>query len=98
MYNSYRANDYLPLLAQPPQGCELHLVRGELSDRWSPSMVQELQRCQEQASAQGSSSNGSSGVFKVHVLPKAGHWLHTDNPDALHALLQEHALRVALAS
>jgi pimeloyl-ACP methyl ester carboxylesterase len=96
MYNSYRANDYLPVLAQPPAGCEVHLVRGELSDRWSPGMVQELQQCQQQASEQHSNSYGSSGTFTVHVLPKAGHWLHTDNPDGLHALLHEHMLRVVV--
>jgi pimeloyl-ACP methyl ester carboxylesterase len=48
-------------------------------------MVQQLQRCEEESLRGG----GGGGSFRVHVLPRAGHWLHTDNPDGLHAMLHE---------
>jgi hypothetical protein len=51
-------------------------------------MLQQLQRCEEQSRVGGSGSGG--GSFQVHVLPKAGHWLHTDAPAALHELLHSH--------
>lgn len=27
------------------------------------------------------------GLFQVHVVERAGHWIHVDNPDALSGIL-----------
>lgn len=32
----------------------------------------------------------SKGRLTLHTLPKAGHWLHADNPEGLRRLLATH--------
>lgn len=77
MFNSYRETDYWSLLEHPPQGMEITIVRAENSDRWDPDVIQRLESL---AAREG---NGSEGKVSVHVLPKAGHWVHVDNPKGL---------------
>lgn len=42
MYESYRETDYLPLLASPPAGITLNVLRAGASDRWNARMIGEL--------------------------------------------------------
>ncbi|KAJ9695062.1 hypothetical protein PVL29_010521 [Vitis rotundifolia] len=77
MFNSYRETDYWSLLEHPPQGTEITIVRAENSDRWDPDVIQRLESL---AAREG---NGPEGKVSVHVLPKAGHWVHVDNPKGL---------------
>jgi esterase len=62
---------------------DVHLVRGGRSDRWSADELDRLRRAID------------DGVVVEHVLPSAGHWVHTDDPEGLLALvvplLQTHA-------
>jgi pimeloyl-ACP methyl ester carboxylesterase len=46
-------------------------VRGGRSDRWSTEEVERLKAAVD------------DGVVVDHVLPAAGHWVHTDDPDGL---------------
>lgn len=83
MYHSYKVHSYWDLLGKPPDGTTIHLVRAALSDRWDPDT---LTRLDELAAAQTSKEHGV-GHLALHVLPKAGHWLHTDNPIGLQQLM-----------
>jgi pimeloyl-ACP methyl ester carboxylesterase len=49
----------------------IYVVKAENSSRWSPSCVERLK--------------SSSANFQV--LPNAGHWVHTDNPNGLLEIL-----------
>ncbi|XP_021766526.1 protein ABHD11-like [Chenopodium quinoa] len=77
MFNSYREKDYWPLLGNPPRGMEISIVQAENSDRWDPYVIQRLE------SLTRKERDGSEGKFSLHVLPKAGHWVHVDNPKGL---------------
>lgn len=77
MFNSYREKDYWPLLEHPPRGMEISIVQAENSDRWDPHVIQKLE------SLARKERDGSEGKFSLHVLPKAGHWVHVDNPKGL---------------
>jgi len=77
LYKSYMASDFMPVVEHPPPGVQLHLVQGGKSDRWSVQITSKL----NQIAAQ------SGGAFQVHSLPKAGHWLHVDDPTGLMAIM-----------
>ncbi|KMT06753.1 hypothetical protein BVRB_7g159130 [Beta vulgaris subsp. vulgaris] len=77
MFNSYREKDYWPLLERPPQGMEISIVQAENSDRWDPHVIQRLEVLAKKE------RDGSEGIISHHVLPKAGHWVHVDNPKGL---------------
>lgn len=72
LLRDYARADAWPWLASPARRARVDVVRAARSDRWSEA---ELARF--------------AGVprLRLHVLPDAGHWLHVDNPDGLHALL-----------
>jgi len=46
---------------------DMFVVKAENSTRWSPECIESLK----------------STSTKFMELPRAGHWLHTDNPDGL---------------
>ncbi|XP_057549591.1 uncharacterized protein LOC130827762 [Amaranthus tricolor] len=77
MFNSYREKDYWSLLEHPPKGMEINIVQAEKSDRWQPHVVQRLRALSNKE------RDKSEGTFSLHVLPKAGHWVHVDNPKGL---------------
>ena len=52
---------------------DIHFVRAELSDRWTEACWNRLQ----------------ASPSHCHILPKAGHWLHVDNPEGLITMLAE---------
>lgn len=80
MFNSFREMDYWPLLENPPNGLEISIVRAENSDRWDPGVVQQLESL---VAAQKVDQSEGKGKVSVHLLPKAGHWVHVDNPKGL---------------
>lgn len=55
-----------------------HLLVAENSDRWSGSMKERAEALE------------SSERFQLHELPRAGHWVHVDNPDGLLEILTNH--------
>eukprot|EP00898_Chlorokybus_atmophyticus_P005660 jgi/Chlat1/6095/Chrsp40S05673 len=77
MYASYRREDYVKFLEEGvPQDTAVNIVRAERSDRWTPQVLTSLERL----------SKARPNVA-LHTLPKAGHWLHVDNPIGLQQLL-----------
>jgi pimeloyl-ACP methyl ester carboxylesterase len=63
------------------------MVRGELSDRWTPHMLQQLTDAEVKWQEAASEAPEAVGELKMHVLEKAGHWLQADNPDGLAELM-----------
>lgn len=56
---------------------EISIVQAENSDRWDPHVIQRLEALAKKE------RDGSEGIISHHVLPKAGHWVHVDNPKGL---------------
>ncbi|XP_054810825.1 uncharacterized protein LOC129312278 [Prosopis cineraria] len=77
MFDSYWEKSYWNLLENPPQGMEIVIVRGENSDRWSQDAIQRIQKFASRG------QTDSLGKVSLCVLPKAGHWVHVDNPKGL---------------
>lgn len=91
MYLSYRQTDYWSFLESPPKGSDVGIVRAENSDRWLPSVVSQLEKLVE-ASKQPTEQQGT---VSYHVLEKAGHWMHVDNPDGLVEMLAPSFVKIA---
>ncbi|ONK57132.1 uncharacterized protein A4U43_C10F16940 [Asparagus officinalis] len=77
MFNSYRDTSYWSLLEHPPKGLEIVIVRAENSDRWHPHVLEKLEQVSQKR------GSAEEGKVSLHVLPKAGHWVHVDNPKGL---------------
>lgn len=73
----YFSIDLWPELERWPGKPEVHLLRAERGERWSPEMVE-----------RGESIPPARGV-RLHLFPDAGHWVHADRPDALARLVAE---------
>jgi esterase len=76
LLEDYFARDLWHVVERGDGRRRVHFVIGGLSETVSPA-----DRGRLEALAQGSS--GPS----VHVLPRAGHWVHVDDPDALLAIV-----------
>ncbi|MCO5561084.1 hypothetical protein L7F22_014705 [Adiantum nelumboides] len=83
MYLSYKQTDYWPFLECPPKGLDIGIVRAEKSDRWHPSLLSKL----EGLGTAIKTSKPDQGRVSYHVLERAGHWLHIDNPKGLIEIL-----------
>lgn len=75
MLIDYAATDLWPWVENPPPGYRTHFVQGGRSDRWTDDDRERLAR-------------GQRAGLDLHVLPNAGHWVHTDDPDALFAVME----------
>lgn len=75
---AYRDADYGALLSTPPQGVGLHFIKAESSDLMTQDVVNEILQ-----------AGFLSPQITWHELPRAGHWLHVDNPEGLLSLLEE---------
>lgn len=87
LYRSYEEDDLYPLLENPPLGLKLDFVKAEHSSfRWGGDDEDRIK----------------SLGHHVHVLPRSGHWVHTDNPNGLLSILeisfQDLSARLAAAS
>lgn len=89
MFHAYRHTSYWSLLENPPKGLEIAIVRAENSDRWHPHVLQKL----EEVSSRGVQAD--KGKVSLHLLPKSGHWVHTDNPKGLLEILAPNFLKKA---
>ena len=76
MYDSYLKGDYWEVLENRESNTTIHVVRAERSDRWDDQTLRRLE-----------DTRRSNPLLQVHVLPNAGHWLHTDNPQGLKDLI-----------
>lgn len=89
LLRDFFALDAWGVVDDPPAGCEIHIVRA----RESPVMDADARRGIEAATRRTEEASGSAlrGAGRVHLWEVAGgHWLHADNPDALHELLVTH--------
>ncbi len=75
LLDSYWATDRTAIVRQPPAGLDVRMIRGADSDRWGTTDLALLE------------SEALRG--RVHVIEGAGHWLHTQRPDALLDVLSE---------
>lgn len=73
-----RSTDLFPFVESGATGdTVLHFVRAANSDRWTPSILERLDRA----------VSSRPETVKLHLLPDAGHWLHVDNPQGLSNLM-----------
>lgn len=75
MLASFGKLDLWPALWAKREGLGVHLVRGGRSDRWSS---EELARADEALAGH---------VVVNHIIEHAGHWVHTDDPQRLLAVV-----------
>lgn len=68
MYRSYRTSSYWHLLARPPPGVTINVVRALRSDRWDLGTLERLE-------AAALRSGGGTRVWEID----GGHWVHVDN-------------------
>ena len=112
LFESYQTLDAWPLLRCPPAGLDLHVVVGGKSDRWSSAERRRLEEAEKSSAASAAPVSGREegggdggekeggarrGSLKVHLLPKAGHWVHVDDQDGLLRLLVPAVAEVAVA-
>jgi pimeloyl-ACP methyl ester carboxylesterase len=75
MLSSFGALDLWPALWAHRPSLVVHTVRGGRSDRWSAA---------ERANVEEAAAKG---VIVDHVVDNAGHWVHTDDPQSLLAIV-----------
>lgn len=75
MLESYAHTDAWGVFDRPPSGLTIDFVRGENSDRWDEDDKTHLELL------------ASEKKIRLHVLENAGHWVHTDNPEGLQAMM-----------
>jgi pimeloyl-ACP methyl ester carboxylesterase len=73
----YFAQDLWGYLGQARSRPEFHLVIAENSDRFNPELRARAERLP------------AASLCETHLIEKAGHWLHVDNPEAVLKLLEE---------
>ena len=82
MIRDYLARDlWAPIESTDDAAPDAEIVRAGRSDRWTPDILRRLDALPA----------GAAG--RRHDLPRAGHWVHVDDPDGLRALLLEHWAR-----
>jgi esterase len=79
LLHSFGDTDAWPLIDDRNDG-SVWMVRGGRSDRWRDDERHHIER------------SVARGLIRDHVIPNAGHWLHTDDPDALLQHLLDHNL------
>jgi esterase len=86
LIDDYGAENFIPYIAQLAGAPHITLVRGGRSDRFTAADVVELQALER------------AGKLTMHVVPNAGHWLHTDDPVALAHIVDGLVERVSRSS
>lgn len=77
LLKDYFDRDLWPVLQEAREQPQFHLVVAEKSDRWNGDMTARARRL------------GPETKTSVHILEKAGHWVHVDNPEGLLRMLSE---------
>jgi esterase len=77
MLRSFFATDLWETVVRPPPGVEIHFVKATESDTLDEEAVRRV----------GAAAQANGRVHLHHV--EGGHWLNTDNPDAVLKLLVE---------
>jgi esterase len=85
MLRDYFATDVWPVLREPPAGLEIHVVRAAESGAIDAATQAEL-----------ASAGRESGRLYLHTVP-GGHWINTENPDAILELLTDRLPNVPLS-
>lgn len=80
-----RKTDYWSVLEQPPKGMHIEVVRAAKSDRWTPDIMARLKEAEAK----------KPDNVTFHMLENAGHWLHTDNPSGLIAIMAPILARIS---
>jgi esterase len=75
LLESFAAADYWPFLESHEGAPRVHLVRAGRGARFTAADDERLRRL------------AARGHVRVHEMPNAGHWLHTDDPEGLLAML-----------
>lgn len=78
LLDDYFERDLLPLFDPPPRGTQVHLVIAGRSTVWSAA---DRERARELAARHPE-------AVHVHVLERADHWVHVDDPEGLLAILR----------
>ena len=76
LFRDFKTRDLMPVVRDPPGGTAIHFVKAERSAR--------LGSVQDELLALSEDPRHS---LTFHVLEKAGHWLHVDNPSGLVKLM-----------
>jgi esterase len=79
MLRDYFRTDLWHVLEQPPAGVEVHVVKATKSDALDAADVARVEAAEER---------GRAFLHRV----KGGHWINTDNPEAVLSLLTSHLL------
>ncbi len=98
MFLDYKKSSYWEIIETPPPGVTIHVVRAANSDRWKDKTLQRLKAAEVATSPKAGTENSDGvrehsdgrsqpGRLRYHVLDKAGHWLHADNPIGLISLI-----------
>ena len=77
LLHDFFARDFWGVVEAPPPGVALHFIKATESSRLS-----------EAACARLEAASRATGRVHVHRVP-GGHWIHTDNPDAVTGLLAD---------
>ncbi len=79
LLEDYFTRDLWSVLEHPPADCRIVVINGARSNVWREEDVQRL-----------GALPGSSNV-ELHVVAKAGHWVHAEAPEELLAILRDSA-------
>ncbi|OQR98278.1 alpha/beta hydrolase domain-containing protein 11-like [Achlya hypogyna] len=74
MFKAFLATDCWPIIEHPPRGASIHFVRAEYNKFWTPEVLARFATLPPSV--------------HVHLLPKADHWVHVDNPSGLFAMVE----------
>lgn len=78
MLRDFFRTDLWRVIEQPPAGVEIHVVKATRSDTLDPESAARVEAA-------------AAADRRVHLhLVEGGHWLNTDNPDAVLKLLVDH--------
>jgi pimeloyl-ACP methyl ester carboxylesterase len=73
LFESYKENDYWPLLHLPPDETRLHFVRAGKNPLWTADVLEEFEE--------------SCPDVSLYHLPNADHWVHISAPKEVHAIM-----------
>ncbi|RHY72299.1 hypothetical protein DYB30_007727 [Aphanomyces astaci] len=78
LFKAFLATDCWPILEHPPPNTHIHVVRAELNKFWTRDVIRRFDTVATQTHHR----------VHLHLLEKADHWVHVDNPQGLFAIMQ----------